>query len=219
MKEATSEKFIEVKNGYKLKKIVPIQPISLTNKFSSLPGLQETVDKEVRVVGDSITRELLSTYCGRNATKRKRDCFPGARVSSINNNISEFTTGADNDTTYIVHAGTNDLSQKNLKRKELLSAYRSLIKDLKQKSNNLIISGILPRYRCDYSFLNDAFNINRELKWICQIEGVTFINAWDSFYNIPDMYAADGLHLNMLGSTRLGRIFNEATKKFFSGKR
>jgi hypothetical protein len=53
--------FMTVKNGYKAKKIA-VTPTVLNNKFSVLPGIQETDTNEVRLVGDSITRGLLTSY-------------------------------------------------------------------------------------------------------------------------------------------------------------
>jgi hypothetical protein len=215
--ETGNDGFSLVRSGAKPRKAGCIQPVALTNNFSVLPGLQETDEREIRVVGDSITRGMLHSYCNRNAKKRRRYCFPGARVKTIRDNIKYFSAGASPETAYVVHVGTNDINRKNPNRKQLLAEYRSLIQQLKHKSPNIILSAILPRLNCPYGFLDDAFKINSDLKRLCTEEKIGFIDAWHSFFNISDMYAADGLHMSSIGSTRLGRIYNDATKNFFRG--
>ena len=148
-------------------------------------------------------------------THRRRYCYPGARVDTIINNIDEFSQDGSESTAYVVLAGSNDLSIKGADRKKLMACYRSLITDLKLKSKNIIISSILPRLSGSYKFHNDAFNVNRELKWLCAEQKIGYINAWDSFYNVSDMYAKDEIHLSDLGSIRQGRIYNNAVKEFF----
>jgi hypothetical protein len=210
--------FITVRNGIKPRVHAAVRPIQLNNTFSVLPGLKEDDEQDIVVVGSSLTRGLLTTFCGRNVAHRKRYCYPGARVQTIKDNINDFTAGASANTAYIVLVGSNDLTQNNVDRQKLLATYRSLLRDLKNKSNNIMFSSILPRFSDFYQFHNEAFNLNRELKWLCAEHKIGYINAWDSFYNVSslsDMYAKDGIHLSELGSVRLGRIYNEAAKKFF----
>jgi hypothetical protein len=213
-----NEEFITVRNGIKPRVHASVRPIQLNNTFSVLPGLKEDDEQDIVVVGSSLTRGLLSTFCGRNVAHRKRYCYPGARVQTIKDNVNDFSAGASANTAYIVLVGSNDLTQNNVDRRKLLATYRSLIRDLKKKSNNIMFSSILPRFSGSYQFHNEAFNLNRELKWLCAEHKIGYINAWDSFYNVSslsDMYSKDGIHLSELGSVRLGRVYNEAAKKFF----
>jgi hypothetical protein len=210
-----STEFTRVTNGVQPRGRDPVQPTKITNKFSLLPGLAEEDNNDVILVGDSLTRGLLSSFCARDVKRRSRFTYPGARVNTIRSNIEHFSAGTDQDATYVVHVGTNDVGRRNINRKEILNSFRTLIKDLKTKSNKILISGILPRLDGEDKFLNDSFNLNRELKWLCEEENVAFINTWNSFYNISDMYVQDRLHLSELGSIRLGRMLNDAVKTFF----
>jgi lysophospholipase L1-like esterase len=170
------------------------------------------------VVGDSLTRGHLQSFSIRNPKRRKRFCYPGAKVEDITDSVCDITKNRPDSTTYIVHVGTNDLCNNKVNRVDILKKYKTLLATFKEKSKNVIISGILPKLNADYSFLNDAFNINRELKWLCKSMGVGFVNTWDSFYERSDVFARDGLHLSEVGSTRLGRMFDEAARDFFRSR-
>ena len=78
----------------------------------------------------------------------------------------------------------------------------------------MLISGILPRIDAENAFYNKASSTNRRLKRLCEEEDVAFANTWDHFYERPDLYRDDGLHLNDIGSARLGRLLNDAAMSY-----
>ena len=86
----------------------------------------------------------------------------------------------------------------------------------KVKSSKIIISGILPRINAANSFYNKAFSTNNRLANLCKEEGVEYINLWDHFYNQPILFRNDGLHLNSVGSARLGKLLNDAVTNYKS---
>ena len=168
----------------------------------------EETDIEIRLVGDSIVRGQLTEFCARKADVRKRYCIPGARVDDVSAAVETVSHGAGANTLYLIHVGTNDVH--STRTEDLLAKYRRAIRRYKVKSNNVIVSGILPRVGTYTDFNDKANNVNTELKEICINEGVAFTNAWHHFYEKPHLFRGDGLHLNPVGSARLGRLLNDA---------
>ena len=164
------------------------------------------VHEETRLVGDSIVRGQLEEFCGRVPSRRRRYCFPGASLKDITASIDDVTKDASTNTLYVIHAGTNDV--QHTRSEELMEKYREMIQKYKTKSKNIIISGILPRINADTRFYNIAFSTNNRLKTLCQQENVEFIDMWNDFYNQHRLFQKDGLHLNSVGSARMGRLLN-----------
>ena len=190
-----------------------ILPVTTYNKFQILTEEAEDTH-EVRLAGDSLTRPMLVELCGRAPKSRKRFCMPGGGIDDIIAAREEVTNGASKDALYIFHVGTNDIQKT--RSEELLNKYRNLIKQYKMKSRNIIISGILPRMSAENVFYSKAFSLNSRLNSLCKQEGVTFINTWDHFYQKSELFSNDGLHLNCVGSARLGRLLNEEVRNFWS---
>ena len=89
-----------------------------------------------------------------------------------------------------------------------------MINKYKTKSSNIIFYGILPRINAPNSFYNRAFSMNSRLGNLCKEEGVEFLNLWNHFYDQTILFWKDGLHLNSVGSARLGRLFNDAVNAY-----
>ena len=104
--------------------------------------------------------------------------------------------------------GTNDV--KNTNSEELPEKYKRLIGTLKEKRSKFIVSGILPRIGAENQFYNKAFSTNDRLKSLCSKENVEFLNLWNHFYDQRILFNHDGLHLNSVGSARLGRLLSDA---------
>ena len=120
--------------------------------------------------------------------------------------------GAGPSSLYVLHVGTNDV--QSLRTEDLLEKYRRVIRRYKVKSNHVIVSGILPRIKARTGFNDKAYTVNTELKELCTNEGVVFTSTWDKFYEQPRLFCNDGLHLNTVGSARLGRLLNEAVVNY-----
>ena len=119
----------------------------------------------------------------------------------------DVTKNARNDTFYVIHAGTNDVKKSS--SEALLDKYRRMIRKFKTRTDNILISGILPRIGAESSFYDKAYSANNRLKTLCLQEKVDFVNLWDDFYDKSSLFLRDGLHLSPVGSARLGRLFNE----------
>ncbi len=91
----------------------------------------------------------------------------------------------------------------------LLDKYRRVIRRYKEKSRHIIVPGILPRIHAYAGFRRKAISINAQLRRLSSAEGVSYISAWEHFNKRPDLFRDGGLHLNEVGSARLGRLLNE----------
>ena len=208
--------FIPVRNGARpsySRKFLPV-PVLTSNRFQ-LFASEEDEPSEVRIVGDSIVREQLYEFCGRARKTRKRFCMPGGRLDDITAACEEASRECDENTLFILHAGTNDVEYT--RSEELLEKYREMIKRFKTKSRNIIVSGILPRRRAPKEFYSRAFSTNNRLTNLCAEEGIGFINLWNDFYDLTGkhrLFSEDGLHLSPVGSARLGRLLNEAVLRY-----
>ncbi|NEQ69830.1 MAG: hypothetical protein F6K21_30930 [Symploca sp. SIO2D2] len=205
-----SVSFQVVKNGVKPKQKTFL-PIKVQNRFQLL-GQEDEVEGEAVIVGDSIVRGQLDSFCSINPKKRKRFCLPGATVQDITNSVNSVFQEASADSTVIIHVGTNNVL--STRSEELLDKYRKMIKSFKVKTNKLIISGILPRTKGRDRFFSGAHYTNNCLETICKQEGVGFVNLWNDFYNKKNYFLPDGLHLSQEGSAKMGQLFNDAIVNF-----
>ena len=205
---STSNTFIPVRNGVQVKPKM-IVPIETQNSFSPLADLVDEPEDSI-IVGDSMIRHQLEEFCGRAPKRRKRYCYPGAKIDDITKALEDITEKEKHDSLYIVHVGTNDV--KNTNSEELLEKYKRLIGTLKEKRSKFIVSGILPRIGAEKQFYNKAFSTNDRLKSLCSKENVEFINLWNHFYDQQILFNHDGLHLNPVGSARLGRLLSDAVE-------
>ena len=208
----TSPQFQRVRNGAK-PTTREFLPIKMYNKFQILAEVEEDAH-ETRLTGDSLIASQLTEFCGRAPNSRKRYCMPGASIDEITAACDEVTNGATKDTLIVLHVGTNDVQKT--RSEELLQKYRKLIQKYKVKSDNIIISGVLPKMYGENTFYNKAFSLNNRLKNLCRQEGVKFIDTWDNFYQKPELFGNDGLHLNSVGSARFGRLLSEAVLDFWA---
>ena len=182
-------------------------PVTFFNRFEVLCDYVN-VNEDSRLIGDSIIREQLDEFCSRAPRRRRRHCIPGGTLDDVTAVCDDISQDVSENTLFLLHAGTNDIQRT--RSEALLEKYRKMIRKYKEKSNNVIISGILPRINANRLFYNKAFSTNARLDNLCREEGVQFINLWNDFYNRDILFKDDGLHLNEIGSARLGRLFHDA---------
>ena len=139
-----------------------------------------------------------------------KDAHPLPRIDDLLDALEDITAKEKHDSLYIVHVGTNDV--KNTNSEELLEKYKRLIGTLKEKRSKFIVSGILPRIGAENQFYNKAFSTNDRLKSLCSKENVEFLNLWNHFCDQRILFNHDGLHLNPVGSARLGRLLSDAVE-------
>ena len=59
-----------------------IVPIETQNSFSPLADLVDEPEDSI-IVGDSVICHQLEEFCGRAPKRRKRYCYPGAKIDDI----------------------------------------------------------------------------------------------------------------------------------------
>ncbi len=171
-----------------------------SRRLFSMP--EDKASGDVRFIGDNIVRRQLANFCGRCERAKKRFCIPGTKTEDIEATIDTVTDRAIKDTLFVTHAGTNDV--QSTKTEDLLVKYRQVIRRYREKSRHIIVPGILSRINAFAGFHSKANSINTKLRQLCDDEAVVFTSAWEHFY----LYRHDGLHLNEVGSSRLGRLLN-----------
>ncbi len=97
-----------------------------------------------------------------------------------------------------------------MRTEDILAKKRRVIRRYKVNSRHIIVSGIFPRINTFTDFHRKASAINDRLERLCQDEEVSFTNACDHFYDNPDLFRLDGLHLNEISPAQLGRLLNDA---------
>ena len=98
---------------------------------------------------------LVGGILWKSPKRRKRYCYPWAKIDDITKALGDITEMEKHDSLYIVHVGTNDV--KNTNSEELLEKYKCLISTLKEKRSKFIVSGILPRIGTEKQFYKQGF--------------------------------------------------------------
>ena len=157
---------------------------------------------------------MSNSFCVRDKKNRQRFCYPGAKIDTLIDSFDTFTLNDTENTHYILHVGTNDVSgpQRN---PELISNYRKLLLKLKEKRRKVTVSALLPRATEIKNFHTKAYSLNAELLLLCRELEISFFNACDNFKNPNHLYQTDSLHLSTSGSARLGRLLNSHIKELF----
>ena len=148
-------------------------------------------------VGDSIVRK---TDTRLNKGEDVVVCFPGARIEHVTERV-ERIMGRGKGGTILVHVGTNNADKEGTTA--IVEKYRELLKKTKQaRVGQIIISGILPVFgnRIDGYRNSKRMAINGMTKRLCEEEDVGYVDLWDSFVGIEELYARDGLHLSGKGA-------------------
>ena len=139
-------------------------------------------------VGDSIVRK---TDTRLNKGEDVVVCFPGARIEHVTERV-ERIMGRGKGGTILVHVGTNNADKEGTTA--IVEKYRELLKKTKQaRVGQIIISGILPVFgnRIDGYRNSKRMAINGMTKRLCEEEDVGYVDLWDSFVGIEELYARE----------------------------
>ena len=110
---STSNTLIPVRNGVQVKpKMIVL--IKTQNSFSPLADLGDEPENSI-IVGDSMIRHQLEEFCGRATNRRKRYCYPGAKIDDTTKALEDITEKEKHDSLYIVHVGTDYVKNTTLK--------------------------------------------------------------------------------------------------------
>ena len=148
-------------------------------------------------MGDSIIRK---TDARLNKGEDVVVCLPGAWVEHVTERVEKIM-GRGKGGTILVQVGTNNADKEGTTA--IVDKYRKLLKKTKEaRFGQIILSGILPVFgnRIDGYRNLKRMAINGMMKRLCKEEDVGYVDLWDSFVGIEDMYARDGLHLSGKGA-------------------
>ncbi len=140
--------------------------------------------------------------------------MPGAGIDDVTEMMEKVSEEATAETLFVIHASTNDV--RKTRSEELLDRYRKLIQQYKTRSNNIMISCLVPRVAADDLFYSKTFSLNNRLRKLCKDHEVEFVNMRNDFYNRTGLYHTDGLHLSAVGSVRFGILLNEAVRSYWT---
>lgn len=179
--------------GCKPRQVRDAEPISLRNRFTSLP--EESEVEDVLVYGDSIVRGIGIESVNKGSSRRRRfrvSCYPGQGVTRVSEGLSSIE-----EKPLVVSVGGNDIG--SVGSEELKRRFRDMLDRLRDRRSTSVVMGILPRRFESREWSSRAIALNRWLDRQCLNLGFNFIDSWSYFINRPDRFARDGIHLSPLG--------------------
>ena len=215
-------------------------PVSCSNRFSLLEGVEGGMDEvvevpvaeserarvddrksvkdspDVLVIGDSLTRYLDRTFCEKERKKRVRVCFPGAGVNDVAERYERLVKGAARDSVVVLHVGTNDVDR--VRSEELVARFRSMLEKVRESGRRCVVSGILPRCQVGSGWHSRAIGVNERVRKMCEKMGMFFMDEWCEFYGRKDLFAMDGVHLSRKGVKMMSECLEKAVKGCVVGR-
>ena len=174
-------------------------------------GKAETTPKvEVKVFGDSLVRGLAGPL---TEPKRRASvaCLPGKGNLHIRKEVEKSPLKKE-DVAVIAVSG-NDLYKRDRSvgsTEKIISDVMGAVDDCKLKSNRVVVVGMLPRRGYPGAAYSKNIGINDRIRDLCIPEGVLFTDPYSAFYGMGDLFARDGVHLNVKGRDKLVDMIRDA---------
>ncbi|CAJ1053384.1 hypothetical protein D4764_12G0010930 [Xyrichtys novacula] len=147
------------------------------------------------IIGDSITRGIRFF----NVTTLS---FPGATAAYIANKIPSLLRSLPSSIRrIIVHIGCNDTVRRQSEQTKC--DFKRLLNSLKDCGKSVFISGPLPTMTQNCERFSRLLSLNSWTNMLCNAQNVHFIDNFNSFWNRPDYFNSDGIHLNRSGRSIL----------------
>ncbi len=191
--------------------------VETKNKYSILRRLEDSVDCEFTLLGNSMIKEEVDIFCNRGRKIWSRLCIPGGNIKNISDVVSKLE---DSRWHVVTHVGTNNLVQRsygyrnrqvpNRNSEEIHRDFRQLINTLGQRNKKSFLVGILPRMNTSNERLGRAFSMNNTVNELCKTSNVGYIDMWDEFIGLKHFFTDDGLHLSYLGCRKFASILERA---------
>lgn len=198
--------------------------IATQNRFSVLEVIdiedeinseqQEENETNSLIIGDSLLRglgkHLANNKNSNNNNKGTRPSntvmvYPGANLKLINKKINENQI-PQGKSTLVVNVGSNDIFHKHAASEEVIQEYEQLIDTIKDRADNAIIVGSLPRMKVGAFSLSRAIGINERIRNLCKNAKIGFVDPWSTFIANGKLYQKDGIHLNSGGCKLLASL-------------
>lgn len=131
------------------------------------------------LVGDSQVRYQDRTFFERAWDRRVRVCFPGARVQDVTGRLDRHMAGTGKEW-WCTSLGTMLVRSEGLGGR-----YRVMM--VKASCRTGVVYGVLSRLFLGGEWLARVINLN------CRIEGLQFVDGWDTFFSKDAIYGGTGL--------------------------
>ena len=201
--------------GRSLAKRKPKHQATLETPTSNKFSLLSKVEEESVLIGDSTVKDQGKHFSSGNQRKRQVQSYPGAKSEDLREVVGKLKPKSRK-AIILVQASGNDLFQENGSVGEtepVVKQLKSTVEAVKEKTDNGIIIGLLPRRNVSHYALSKAIGINNRLQQICKLNGVNFLNLWDKFIDNRKMYQRDGTHFNEKGKKAFSNFLNEKMMK------
>jgi hypothetical protein len=172
------------------------------------PGTCENAQKKPRnaqrkpsvVIGDSLLR-----HAGETCKGALVKCYPGIRVSQLQNQLEQLKLQSESFDTIVIHAGTNSV-RSCLSPANIATDMKKLVRNGKVlfPKAKWGVSGVIYRRDTDNRFI-DA--VNQCLKSACENDLRCKFMDPNTCMSDADL-GKDGLHLNRSGSAKIGKLLS-----------
>ena len=199
----------------------PQDSLKISNRFAVLEEVGEEneknspptdkvdscADDSSLILGDSLVRGL-AKFVAKPKTKRIVQVYPGARINHIKKVIQESVL-PDKKSSLVVNIGSNDIYRKEATSEHYVADYIDLIDTLKDRADNVIVVGVLPRRKVGTFVLSRALHVNNRVKEYCEQKAkISFIDPWDEFIHDRRLYQSDGIHPSTKGTKLLASLID-----------
>ena len=112
------------------------------------------------------------------ASKRRVVCGPGKGVDWLAQEVRGLSLGSRDDVV-VMHVGTNDLRQ--MRQDELIQHYESVVRSLRESTDRVLVTSVLPRPRDGADGVELVRTINRSLRTMCDRAGAKYVDLYPHF--------------------------------------
>ena len=170
--------------------------------------IQQT-ENSVMVIGDSLARGVghkLKQQCGTNVVTV--ESMSGAKIADVKRKISGLAK--DEKRELVVLAGANNILKDS--SVTMLRDYENLLDTCKEKTETVLVVGLVKRYGVDVKYERMRMDLNVRLRKMCTEKGIKFVE----YEPRRDRVHSDGLHLNTRGQNELGQKLFQLCKNFLA---
>ena len=190
--QQTASQSIKTKNRFRV----------LQDEMTSAEETCQNNEDQHIIIGDSLVRNIGQCMTNTHHKKQTTYVYPGADILRISEKVKEMRQPGKKSCA-VVCVGSNDIFKRRVNPEIVVEDYRELFGNLKDRFDNIIMVGTLPRHNVSNTYLSRAIRINCEVQDLCKQANIEFIDNWTEFMNNKRMYSKGGVHLSNTGQLRL----------------